>query len=243
LTILRIIALVIYITVCSTIGIITLPFDRNHNIYFWLSRVFPWGILKISGVKIVATGKENIDVSRAYVYVPNHSSLFDIPVMQLSVPNRMVMIFKKELGKIPFFGWQLVLGPYISVDRKNPKSGMQSIEEADRLLNERKYSVLLFAEGTRSKDGEVHEFKRGAFYLAVKVKHPIVPVTLVGCRERANAGGKFKIVPGTVYVHYDKPIYPPEGNIGKKEELELMATVRNKIIENKERMEREYFGR
>jgi hypothetical protein len=57
------------------------------------------------------------------------------------------------------------------------------------------------------------------------------------------AGGKFKIVPGTVYVHYDKPIYPPEGNIGKKEELELMATVRNKIIENKERMEREYFGR
>ncbi|MBK6678939.1 MAG: 1-acyl-sn-glycerol-3-phosphate acyltransferase [Ignavibacteriales bacterium] len=141
LTILRIIALVIYITVCSTIGIITLPFDRNHNIYFWLSRVFPGD------------------------------------------------------------------------------------------------------EGTRSKDGEVHEFKRGAFYLAVKVKHPIVPVTLVGSRERANAGGKFKIVPGTVYVHYDKPIYPPEGNIGKKEELELMATVRNKIIENKERMEREYFGR
>jgi 1-acyl-sn-glycerol-3-phosphate acyltransferase len=126
LTILRIIALVIYITVCSTIGIITLPFDRNHNIYFWLSRVFPWGILKISGVKIVATGKENIDVSRAYVYVPNHSSLFDIPVMQLSVPNRMVMIFKKELGKIPFFGWQLVLGPYISVDRKNPKSGCRA---------------------------------------------------------------------------------------------------------------------
>ncbi|MBK7264967.1 MAG: hypothetical protein IPI12_01215 [Ignavibacteriales bacterium] len=74
------------------------------------------------------------------------------------------------------------------------------------------------------------------------MKHLIVPVTLVGSRERANAGGKFKIVPGTVYVHYDKPIYPPK-ETSEKEELELMATVRNKIIENKERMEREYFGR
>ncbi|GAB1351249.1 lysophospholipid acyltransferase family protein [Ignavibacteriales bacterium] len=243
MTILRIIAISIYVTVCSIYGIITLPFDKKHNIYFKLARIFPLGILKLSGIKLVVTGTENIDKERAFVYVPNHSGVYDIPAMQYSVPNRMVMIFKKELGRIPFFGWQLVMGPYISVDRKNPRSGMQSIEEADRLLNERKYSVLLFAEGTRSKDGEVHEFKRGAFYLAVKVKHPIVPVTIVGARERVNAGGKFKIVPGPIYIHYDKPIYPPEGNIGKKEELELMEVVRNKIIENKIRIENERLGR
>jgi 1-acyl-sn-glycerol-3-phosphate acyltransferase len=199
--------------------------------------------LKISGIKLVVTGRENFDKNKAFVYVPNHSSPVDIPAMQLSVPNNMVMIFKRELGNIPFFGWQLMLGPYIAVDRKNPRSGMRSIELADKLLNERKYSVLLFAEGTRSKDGEVHEFKRGAFYLAVKVKHPIIPVTIVGSRERVNAPGKFKIIPGTVYIHYDKPIYPPEGNIGKKEELELMELVRNKIIENKIRMEHECLGR
>jgi len=239
LTLIRVILLIFFVTGCSITGLFYLLIDKSHRLYFRLSRTFPRGILRISGIKLVVTGTENIDPNRAYVYVPNHTSFYDIPAMQLSVPNRMVMIFKKELGRIPFFGWQLELGPYISVDRKNPKSGMKSIEEADRLLNERKYSVLLFAEGTRSKDGEVQEFKRGAFYLAVKVKHPIVPVTIVGARERGNAGGRFKIVPGTIYVHYDKPIFPPEGNLGKKEELELMAAVRNKIIENKERIENE----
>ncbi|KAB2909986.1 MAG: 1-acyl-sn-glycerol-3-phosphate acyltransferase [Ignavibacteriales bacterium] len=239
MTLIRVILLIFFVTGCSITGLFYLLIDKSHRLYFRLSRTFPRGILRISGIKLVVTGTENIDPNRAYVYVPNHTSFYDIPAMQLSVPNRMVMIFKKELGRIPFFGWQLELGPYISVDRKNPKSGMKSIEEADRLLNERKYSVLLFAEGTRSKDGEVQEFKRGAFYLAVKVKHPIVPVTIVGARERGNAGGRFKIVPGTIYVHYDKPIFPPEGNLGKKEELELMAAVRNKIIENKERIENE----
>jgi 1-acyl-sn-glycerol-3-phosphate acyltransferase len=180
--------------------------------------------------KLKISGLENIDKNAIYVFVSNHSSQFDIPALQYGIPNRFSIIFKKELGKIPLFGWQLQTGPYIMIDRQNAEKAMKSMQKAKERMNKKKMSALLFAEGTRSKTGEVQAFKRGAFHLAAEVKFPVVPVSISGA-DKLLAKGKFKIKPGTIYIHFDKPI-PTENILSRKDELELMEKVRDIVIEN-----------
>lgn len=177
------------------------------------------------------TGLENIDKKGVYVFASNHSSQLDITALQWGVPTKLSMIFKKELARIPFFGWQLYLGPYVVVDRKDPQAAMKSLEKAKWIMDKKRISVLVFPEGTRSKTGEVQSFKRGAFYLASHSGYPIVPITINGT-EKILPKGTFKLNSGTIYLHFDKPI--PTDNIkNKQDELALMDKVRNIIISNK----------
>ncbi len=201
--------------------------------YFKLSRFFSGGILYFGGVRLEISGLENLDKNAAYIFVSNHSSQFDIPTLQFAVPMKTTIVYKKELNKIPLFGWQMMTGPYIAVDRKNIESAAKSIETAKKYMAEKKWSILLFAEGTRSKNGEVQPFKRGAFYLASRAGFPIVPVSISGA-QKILPKGKFKIKSGTVQVHFDKPIIT--GNISsRKDELDLMAKVREIVIRNIEK--------
>lgn len=232
-SIIKIILIVLWTFVCSIFAILFLIFDRSFTLYFGLSPIFSGGILKISGVKVEKSGLDNFDHNKPYIFVSNHSSQYDIPVLQHSIPGRMGMIFKKELAKIPFFGWQLKWGPYIMVDRKDPESAMKSIEEAKEKIKKLNMSVVVFAEGTRSKTGEVQPFKRGAFYLASRSGFPIIPVS-ISKTNNILPKGKFRIRSGKVKVHFDKPIIT-DNLSGKKDELELMEKVRNLIIQNIEK--------
>jgi 1-acyl-sn-glycerol-3-phosphate acyltransferase len=90
--------------------------DRSHTLYFKLSKYFSGGVLWLSGIKLEITGLENLDKKKTYVFVSNHSSQYDIVVFK-NYSNRMAMIFKR-VSKIPFFGWQLAMGPYVMIDRK-----------------------------------------------------------------------------------------------------------------------------
>jgi 1-acyl-sn-glycerol-3-phosphate acyltransferase len=182
-------------------------------------------------VKVEKSGLDNFDHNKPYIFVSNHSSQFDIPVLQYTIPNKMGMIFKKELAKIPLFGWQLKWGPYVMIDRKDPESALKSIEEAKEKISKIGMSVVVFAEGTRSKTGEVQPFKRGGFYLASRSGYPIIPVS-ISKTNQIMPKGKFRIRGGTVKIHFDKPI-PTDNLVGKKDELELMEKVRNIIIQNK----------
>ncbi|MBX2975702.1 MAG: 1-acyl-sn-glycerol-3-phosphate acyltransferase [Ignavibacteriaceae bacterium] len=231
MTIIKLILIGIYVIICSIFAIIFIITDRSHKLYFKLSKVFSKGILFISGIKVTVSGIENVPTDTPCVYVSNHSSMYDIPALQATFPNRAGMVFKKELAKIPIFGWQLKWGPYIMIDRENPEKAMKSIERAKLTMAEQNISVLLFAEGTRSKTGEVQPFKRGAFYLAARVPYPIVPVSVSGT-SKIMPKGEFRIVKGSIHVHYDKPIYSREG-MSKPEELALMENVRNIVISNK----------
>lgn len=216
---------------CSILALIFIFIDRSFTLYHYLAKYFPLGILVISGVRVKITGLENIDRKGVYVFASNHSSQLDITALQWGVPNRLSMIFKKELARIPFFGWQLYLGPYVVVDRKDPQAAMKSLEKAKWIMDKKKISVLVFPEGTRSKTGEVQIFKRGAFYLASHSGYPIVPITINGT-EKILPKGTFKLKSGTIYLHFDKPI--PTDNIKtKQDELALMEKVRNIIISNK----------
>jgi len=140
------------------------------------------------------------------------------------------MIFKKELAKIPFFGWQLYLGPYVMIDRQNMERALKSIEEAKIIMEKKNISIVVFAEGTRSKTGEIQPFKRGAFRLATKVGYPIVPVSISGS-NKIMPKGTFKLKSGIIQVHFDKPILS-ENIENREDEIALMNTVRDVIIKN-----------
>lgn len=231
ITYLKIFVVGLHIFFCSTLALISALVDKSHRSFFWVSRFISNGGLFLSGIKLTRSGLENLDPSRPYVYVSNHSSMFDILAMQASFPNNAVMMFKKELAKIPVFGWALQVGPYIVVDRKKADRAMESMDRAKKTIIEEGISVLVFAEGTRSKTGEVQPFKRGAFYLATRVGYPIVPVSISGTAA-IMPKGKLRINKGTIHVHYDKPINTENIN-GRQEEKELMEHVRQIVIANK----------
>lgn len=232
MTIFKIVLIFIFIAICSVFAMLFVLIDRSFTLYFGLSKVFAFGVLKLSGIKVTVSGKENIPTDGVYVFASNHISLYDIPLVQLTAPVRVAIVFKKELAKIPLFGWHMLIGPYVVIDRQNAEKAIKSIERAKQLMEKRKLSILIFAEGTRSKDGEVQPFKRGAFYLASRVPFPVVPVSISGTNNVLEKG-KLKFKSGEVKIHFDKPIPSPTTS-NKVEEVALMEKVRNIIIANKE---------
>jgi 1-acyl-sn-glycerol-3-phosphate acyltransferase len=230
ITTLKLFLIVIHTFICSIFAMIFALTDRSHNLYFKLSKYFSGGVLWISGIKLEVSGLENFAKDKTYVFVSNHSSQYDIVVLQKIIPNRMAMIFKKELAKIPFFGWQLAMGPYVMIDRENYEKAMKSIEEAKEKMKKQNISIVVFAEGTRSKTGEIQQFKRGAFRLATQVGYPIIPTTIVGS-NKIMPKGTYKLKRGTIKVHFDQPIQA-EGINTRQEEIDLMNLVREIIVKN-----------
>ena len=230
ITALKLFLIVIHTFICSVFAMIFAVVDRSYTVYFKISKIFSGGILLISGIKLEVTGLENIDKDKTYVFVSNHSSQYDIVVLQKIIPNRMAMIFKKELAKIPFFGWQLAMGPYVMIDRENYEKAMKSIEEAKEKMKNKNISIVVFAEGTRSKTGEIQPFKRGAFRLATQVGYPIIPTTVIGS-NKIMPKGTYKLRRGTIKVHFDQPIQS-EGIKTRQEEIDLMNHVRDIVVNN-----------
>jgi len=230
ITLLKLFLLALHTIFCSILAIIFSLIDRSFYLYFKLSRYFSSGILFLSGIKLKITGLENFDPDGTYVYVSNHASQYDIVTMQKSVPNRMAIVFKRELAKIPFFGWQLVMGPYVMIDRKNMEKALNSIETAKKMIKEKKVSILVFAEGTRSLTGEVQPFKRGAFRMASSVGYPIIPVSISGS-NKIMPKGTFKLKSGEIHIHYGSPI-STEGISSRQDEINLMNRVREIVVQN-----------
>lgn len=230
ITYFKLFLIVIHTTICSILALIFAFIERRFIVYFWISKLFSGGILLITGIRLKVEGLENIDPNATYVFVSNHASQFDITALQYGVPNRLAMIYKKELSKIPLFGWQLAAGPYVSIDRKNAESALKSIQKAKEVMKEKNVSILVFAEGTRSPDGQVQEFKRGAFRLTSSVGYPIVPITIIGS-SRIMPKGKLKFNKGEIIMRMDKPI-PTQELKSRQDEIAMMKTIRDIIIKN-----------
>jgi 1-acyl-sn-glycerol-3-phosphate acyltransferase len=195
---------------------------RKGRVFHAIARFWARTVLYICGVKVTARGLEKVDFTRNYVYVSNHASMFDIPVILATVPDQIRIIYKRELDVIPFFGWGLKFGAYIGIDRGRGSKAMKSIDEAiGRIRNGA--SVLLYAEGTRTLDGKLQPFKRGAFNIALKAGIPVVPLTVNGSYTILPKHS-INIHPGTVELVLDTPIPVPESG-GKDAELQLMQAV------------------
>lgn len=131
------------------------------------------------GIRVNLRGIENIPKNRAVIFASNHQSTMDIPAMFGWLPVQFRIMAKQILFMVPFLGWHLYLGGNIPIDRKNARKAFGSVFKASQRLK-RGISLLVFVEGTRSKDGKLQRFKRGSFTLAKKLGVPIVPIAIQG---------------------------------------------------------------
>lgn len=223
----KIVLIVLYTAIVSSLEFFTIPFNRTGKMYHALAKLHSRGTLAIAGVRLVVEGLDRVDFSRSYVYVSNHASLFDIPAVLAGIPDQIRIIYKKELEKLPIFGWALKYGKtYIAIDRGKGHNAIQSLEAAAEKIRTGA-SVILFAEGTRTSDGKLQPFKRGPFNLAVRSGVPIVPVTINGS-YRILPKKSLRIRPGTVTLVLGRPIEPAPKN-GKQSEFQLSDQVHRAI--------------
>jgi 1-acyl-sn-glycerol-3-phosphate acyltransferase len=174
-----------------------------------LYRMCMWGAfsgVKLAGVKVETVGLEKIDVSRTYVFMSNHTSNLDPPLLLPLIPRRTSVMVKKELFRYPILGEVMRLGSLVPVDRGNRDAGITAVEEAAKVVNEG-VNMTIYVEGKRSFDGKLLPFKKGPFYLAMKCGVPVVPVTIVGTHDLMPKA-RFQITPGLVKVLFHDPIEP-----------------------------------
>jgi 1-acyl-sn-glycerol-3-phosphate acyltransferase len=231
--VLSIIGLLYAVFASMLAGIIELcafPFDPRGRVFHFLSRIHSRSVLKVCGVKLVVEGLDHLDCSKNYIFVSNHASMFDISSVIAGLPFEIRIMFKKELGRIPIWGWGLKLSKvYIEVDRGKGTDAIRSLEDAAEKMRGGS-SVLLFAEGTRTKDGKLQPFKRGAFYLALRSGFQVVPLTINGSYGILQKHS-LRIKPGTITLVIDKPIDPP-AECSKEAELQLRDQVEKIIHEH-----------
>jgi 1-acyl-sn-glycerol-3-phosphate acyltransferase len=183
-------------------------------------------ILKYSGVEVEVSGVENVPAEGPVLFVPNHQSYFDIPVIVSSVPRGKGFIVKKEVEKLPILNhWIRGLG-CVFLDRTNAREGLKAISQGVELMKEGK-CIVLFPEGTRSTTGELAEFKSGGFRLAIKSGATIIPVAMDGVRQIFEANGK-KIRPGKVRVLVGKPLTAE--SIGSKDTEVVSQATREQLL-------------
>lgn len=216
--------LVVGTFVLSVLAILVSWVPPRGNAVFGVARLWSRGLLLASGARLVVAGRDRVTPGASYVFMSNHQSMFDIPALIASLPVQTRFLAKRSLFKIPFFGWAIALGGFISVDRSDRSKARESFAAAVEQLR-RGTSTLVFPEGTRSLDGRLAAFERGGFLLALKSGLDIVPVGVqgsLGVRRR----GSLVVHPGRIGVCYGEPIAVNDYGIRGRAELERVVRER-----------------
>ncbi|HEY6360008.1 MAG TPA: lysophospholipid acyltransferase family protein, partial [Vicinamibacterales bacterium] len=174
-------------------------------------------------------GLDRLEPERTYVFAANHQSTFDIPILFWSLPYQLRIIAKQSLGKFPFLGWHLRRTGHMLVDRRRPNPA-RIFGWASRLTSDG-LSVVLFPEGTRSRDGRVARFKGATFYLALEAALPVVPLSIVGSRH-VMLKGRLATCPGDVKLVIHAPIVT--AGIGGSHAREFAERVRQVLTPDAE---------
>ncbi|WP_297634397.1 lysophospholipid acyltransferase family protein [uncultured Clostridium sp.] len=183
--------------------------------------------LRIIGIDVEIIGKENIP-KETCAFVGNHQSVLDIPVLKHALRDRTIgFIAKKEALEYPILGFWIKNTNCVPLDRSNPREAIKVISKGAEYIKEG-YNMIIFPEGTRSKDGEVHEFKKGSTKLATKAKAPVVPFSINGTAKCFEDTKRFK--EGKVTIVFGEPIYTSE--ISKEEEKNLSSKLEKIVKEN-----------
>ena len=202
--------------------------SRTGNLAFSISKIWAYTMIAASFVRTEIKNKNKILKGTPYIIISNHQSHYDIITLVTTLGIQFRWIIKKEILKLPIFGYALYASRNIFIDRSNTTSAIESINKGfDRLPNG--VSVMVFAEGTRSPDGQIHEFKKGGFITAVRLKIPILPVTINGSR-RVMRKGSFTLKPGKIQVVIGDPIDTSSYTTDTVQEL--IGKMRQAIIAN-----------
>jgi len=202
-------------------------FDPKGELVHRIARLWASVLLKVSGVAVRLEGIENL-AHPPYLLMANHQSALDISVLLAAMPLSFKFVAKRELFLIPFFGWAIKRAGYISIDRENPREALKAIEEAVRKISDGT-TVLIFPEGTRSKDGTLLPFMKGAFSLASRAEVPILPLGIRGSYTLYPSGSILSVPKrkGTITIRLGAPI-PVEGK-SSSYKAGLMGEVRTAI--------------
>lgn len=167
----------------GTLSILASLFDGSGNTQHYLARLWGRSLLAFGFIRLEVCGLEKLDRGATYVFVSNHASYMDIPAILTALPFQFRFFAKKGLYKIPFLGTHLKRAGHLPVDRSNARNSLKSMTEGARIIAQRNVSVLLFPEGGRTPKG-LRDFKEGAAFIAIKAGVPVVPMALVGMREK-----------------------------------------------------------
>ena len=199
-------AITVYTIVLGAVSIASSLFDRRGYTAHDCARLWSWLILKTTGVRVTVEGLDRVVPGTTYVFVSNHQSIYDIPVIFASLPFQLRIIAKASLSRFPVLGWHLRRGGHLFVDRRHPNHA--GILKRWRALVSEGLSLIIFAEGTRSWDGRVARFKAGSFLLAIQAGLPVVPIAVIGTRA-VMPKGRLRTEPADVTLVVHDPIRPP----------------------------------
>jgi 1-acyl-sn-glycerol-3-phosphate acyltransferase len=164
---------------------------------------------RLGGIRVIATGLENVPAGTACIFMANHVSNLDPPALLPFIPGRTSAFLKRSLMRIPVLGFGFKLGDFIPVDRSgNAIHAQESVAAARRVL-ESGLHITTFVEGTRSRDGRMLPFKKGPFYLAKETGAPCIPISLWGT-ESMMKKGSVRITPGVAHLLFHPPVYPAD---------------------------------
>ena len=199
-------AISVYTIVLGAASIVSSLFDSSGYFAHRCARAWSWLILKTTGVRVTVEGLDRIAPGTTYVFVSNHQSIYDTPVVFASLPYQLRIIAKESLARFPVLGWHLKRGGHLFVDRQHPdRSG---ILKRWRALVSEGLSLIIYAEGGRSMDGRVARFKAGSFLLAIEAGLPVVPLAIIGTRQ-VMPKGRLRTEPADVKLIIHDPIPPP----------------------------------
>jgi 1-acyl-sn-glycerol-3-phosphate acyltransferase len=199
-------AITLYTIVLGAVSLASSLFDRRGYTAHRCARLWSWLILKTTGVRVTVEGLDRVVPGTTYVFVSNHQSIYDTPVVFSSLPFQLRIIAKESLSKFPVLGWHLRRGRHLFVDRRHPDRA--GILRRWRALVSEGLSLIIYAEGTRSPDGRVARFKAGSFLLAIEAQLPVVPVAIIGTRA-VMPKGRLRTEPADVRLVIHDPIQPP----------------------------------
>ena len=196
-------AISLYTIVLGTLSIGSSLFEKRGYFAHWCARMWSRLILRTTRVGVDVHGLDRLSPGRTYVFVANHQSIYDIPILFWSLPFQLRIIAKESLGRVPFLGWHLRRTGHMLVNRARPdRTAIFSWASA---LTVNGLSLIVFPEGTRSRDGRVGRFKGGSFYLALEAGLPVVPLSVVGSRH-VMLKGRLATYPGRVRLVVHAPI-------------------------------------
>jgi 1-acyl-sn-glycerol-3-phosphate acyltransferase len=186
---------------------LVLPFffgEKAGRIGYAFLWIWSWIFSQLTFIRYEFYGRENFKKGKAYIYVSNHTSFLDLPGIRMIIPGQFRPLAKKELKKIPLFGW-IAQAATIIVDRSSPESRKKSIDRLKRALKQG-ISILIFAEGTQNRTKEILQpFHDGAFRVAVDTQQPILPMVVIGA-GKLMPPGTIRLKPGKIRIYVGEEI-------------------------------------
>lgn len=216
-----------YIVLAIPAAMIGIPWTLIRGDISFLYRWSMWIVrtgVRAAGIRVEASGADLVPKGTACIFMSNHVSNLDPPILLPLIPGRTSVFLKRSLMKIPVLGYGMRLGDFIPVDRDGRlESAKESVRDGVRVLHSGVH-VMTFVEGTRSRTGKLLPFKKGPFYLAMESGAPVVPISIWGTESMMKKGG-LSISPGVAHVRFHSPLWPE--NFSSREEM--LVAVRSVI--------------